>query len=167
MRYTPLARGWFSPGMRLLPPLIAAGWFPLRWSEKFLQETKSRAGQHWLPAADSFTGRFGGLTVGPNILSMHPSQFLPTEKEESDQIAWVLRVRVCPIAFTSYIGQGGTVYVTEDGQYFAANTGEIIYLGNTLRQLLQTLVLYHDAPTLTGLRAGAVSIFNHSQSLSD
>lgn len=157
----------FIPGFRILPSLLAAGWFPGRWTEKILHVTRSEVGKRWLPTAESFTGRFGGLEIGGNLVNTKPSQFLPPDPAEMDQLEKVLGLRVCPIAFASYIGEGGTVYVTETGQYFVANPAQIVFLGESLREILEVLILYIDAPEMAGPRGESVARFNHLKSLSD
>lgn len=158
---------WFFPSLRLLPHLLAAGWFPNRWSLKQIEMAKAALSERWLASAEVFTGKFGGLIIGPNFVNTNVNQYVSAETGDEFLLKSILGVSVCPLGFASFLGEGGTIYVTSCQQYFAANSEQIVYLGKSLRKVLEVLVLYHKRPLTPQRWERAVTEFNRKKSMGD
>lgn len=156
------------PGSKVLFYLLTSGWFPFRWSRKILRIAQSQLGRRWLDSCASFVGSFGGLSLdGVGGVDATLGGFLPIDEIEINIVEKVIGEPVCPLAFASYIGQGGTLYITVSGTYFVANVGEVVYLGNQLNAVLKILLCYTASPPVPERWAESLRKFNFEQSLLD
>jgi hypothetical protein len=135
----------FFPNPKVAFELVRMGWHPFRFDEGAVEKCRIFFENQWLDAAREVIGRFWGMNIylGGLLVNM---EALRSAAPWIETVEKVIEERVCPVGWTSALPETGAVLVSETGFYLMVDEEGIDYLGKSLRQMLDALILRIDGP---------------------
>lgn len=129
---------------RVLDALRQAGWTTERDEASIEQDYVRAFGFNWVPAASRFVRSFGGLSIR-NLLWVRPIETL-ANPAAVQRIKSVIQTRVCPIAASNYMGDGCSVWIDENGRFYAVDSEGMVYVGSDTATALEVLLFGASPP---------------------
>lgn len=127
---------------RLIPVLLASGWYPGRKRKDVEMAYAHKYGKASSDSAARFVREFGDLTIENKLwICLSQSDAHLTKK---DKVEGVLKATACPVAFSGYMGEGCSIWVDTRGRFYAVDDEGILFLAEGINAVLGVLLLGHS-----------------------
>ncbi|MDF1816407.1 MAG: SUKH-3 domain-containing protein [Verrucomicrobiales bacterium] len=124
---------------RLRKALKKIGWKNDRIATNVINEYRSALGPIFSEVAEKFVSEFGGLEI-PGRLWIYPDQAKCGIADHA-KICSIIRENCCPIASSSYLGDGAIIWIDDMTRFYASDSEGILFIASDVIQFLKVIVL--------------------------